>query len=95
MAYKKYTVKKGDTLSEIAQKFGTTVKAIQAANKSKITNVNLIGVGWVLNIPVSEPSESVPKPSKDYRAIGKQYETALNDVRNLASVKKLLSMTEG
>lgn len=95
MSYKKYTVVKGDTLSKIAQKHKTTVVAIQNANKAKIKNVNKISVGWVLNIPVSEPSESVAKPSKDYEAIGKQYETALRDVRNLASVKKLFSMTEG
>ena len=43
-----YTVKKGDTLSAIAQKYGTTVKAIAAENK--ISNVNMIRVGQKLKI---------------------------------------------
>ena len=45
-----YTVKKGDTLSAIAQKYGTTVKAIAAENK--IDNVNMIRVGQKLKITV-------------------------------------------
>jgi LysM repeat protein len=43
-----YTVKKGDTLSAIAQKYGTTVKAIAAENK--ISNVNMIKDGQKLKI---------------------------------------------
>ena len=45
-----YTVKKGDTLSAIAQKYGTTVKAIAAENK--ISDVNVIRVGQKLKITV-------------------------------------------
>ncbi|MGB7876754.1 MAG: GH25 family lysozyme [Anaerolineales bacterium] len=44
-----YTVKAGDTLSAIALKFGTTVKAI--ADLNHIPDPNLISVGQVLNIP--------------------------------------------
>lgn len=44
-----YTVQPGDTLSAIAQKFDTTVAAIQEANK--IENPDLISVGQVLVIP--------------------------------------------
>lgn len=43
-----YTVKRGDTLSQIAAKYGTTVKAIAAENSIK--NVNLIYVGQKLKI---------------------------------------------
>lgn len=43
-----YTVKRGDTLSAIAAKYGTTVKAIAAENGIK--NVNLIYVGQKLKI---------------------------------------------
>lgn len=101
MAYKSYTVKKGDCLSTIAAKFKTTVNEIKRANPDKIKNINVIQVGWVLKIPVTNtskpatPAAPVAKPSKDYAAIGKQYEIALGDVRNLPSVKKLLSMLEG
>lgn len=44
-----YTVRSGDTLGTIAAKFGTTVKAIAAANG--ITDTRLIHPGQVLAIP--------------------------------------------
>src|SRR5690606_28378198 len=44
-----YTVVRGDTLGRIAARFGTTVSAIASANG--ITNINLIFVGQVLQIP--------------------------------------------
>lgn len=46
--YETYTVKSGDTLSEIAQQFGTTVNKI--ASDNGIKNVNLITVGQKLKI---------------------------------------------
>ena len=88
MEYKSYTVAKNDTLSKIAREFGTTVSAIQKANASLIKDVNVISKGWVLKIPV-------PKPSKDYAAIGEQFELAIADIRNLPSVKKLSKMMGG
>lgn len=44
-----YTVQRGDTLFTIAQRFGTTVRAIQQANN--ISDPNRISVGQVLIIP--------------------------------------------
>lgn len=44
-----YTVRTGDTLFKIAQRFGTTVERIAQANN--ISNTNLISVGQVLTIP--------------------------------------------
>ncbi|MED2944249.1 LysM domain-containing protein [Bacillus swezeyi] len=38
-----YTVKKGDTLSGIAQKYGTTVKALQRLNNIKDPNKIYVG----------------------------------------------------
>lgn len=49
--YTTYKIQKGDTLSKIAKKFGTTVKAIQAANPDKIKNVNKIYAGDTIKIP--------------------------------------------
>lgn len=46
MAQVTYVVQKDDTLSKIAKKYGTTVKAIQALNPTLIKNVNHICVGW-------------------------------------------------
>ena len=57
-----YTVRPGDTLTKIAQQFGTTVQAIAQANN--IVNVNLIYVGQVLIIPGTTPlPTTVPNPS--------------------------------
>ena len=47
----KYTVKSGDTLTSIARKYDTTVKAIMRANPW-IDDPDYIQVGWVLKIPV-------------------------------------------
>lgn len=44
-----YVVQAGDTLAAIAQQFGTTVGALQAANG--ITDPNDLGIGQVLVIP--------------------------------------------
>lgn len=44
-----YVVVKGDTLTKIANQFGTTVQAI--ANANGIVNVNLINIGQRLTIP--------------------------------------------
>lgn len=57
-----YTVKKGDTLSAIAKKYGTTVEAILKANP-QIKNANLIKVGEVIRIPGKE--EETPDPGFD------------------------------
>lgn len=62
-----HTVKPGDMLGKIAQKFGSTVQAIAAANG--ISNPNLISPGQVLRIPagtatpitVTPPDTSGPK----------------------------------
>ncbi|MGN1083893.1 MAG: N-acetylmuramoyl-L-alanine amidase [Lachnospiraceae bacterium] len=46
---KTYTVKKGDTLTSIAKKYGVTVTALAKANN--IANINVIHTGSVLVIP--------------------------------------------
>ena len=61
MAQVKYTVKKGDTLSEIAAKYKTTVSALAKLNNIK--NVNLIYVGQVLIISGATSSTSKPSSS--------------------------------
>lgn len=63
-----HTVKVGDTLSELAQKYNTTVEEIAALNGIK--NVNRINVGQKLKIPSEKASnsakveESTPKELK-------------------------------
>ncbi|AKJ00559.1 putative chitinase [Archangium gephyra] len=58
-----YTVKSGDTLSGIAQRFGTTVGALAQTNG--ISNPNRINVGQKLTLPGgSGPSAPAPTPSQ-------------------------------
>lgn len=52
-----YTVKSGDTLSAIAKEKNTTVDAI--AKKNKISNVNLISVGQVLEIEDANTTQKI------------------------------------
>ena len=59
---KGYTVVKGDTLSSIAKKNGTTVKALTAANNLKVTSS--LRLGQKLIIPGKAPvSESASAPA--------------------------------
>lgn len=78
-----YRVRKGDTLSKIAEKYGTTVVNLAAINQ--IVNVNKISVGQILRLPSGSSG-------KDYSSIGKQLEVCLNDIEKLDSVQKLVSM---
>ena len=48
--YETYTIKSGDTLSQIAKRYGTTVEKIMAANPY-VTNANRIYAGKTLQIP--------------------------------------------
>lgn len=54
-----YTVKKGDTLSQIAAKYGTTYQAITAYNGIK--NPNAIRVGQKIKIPASTAPAALKK----------------------------------
>jgi len=55
--YVEYVVQSGDTLSEIAARYGTTVSALMNANP-QITDPDLIYVGQVLRIPQSTPDDT-------------------------------------
>lgn len=56
-----HTVKKGETLSQIAVRYGTTIQALVNANGIK--NANVISVGQKLKIPAK--STTSPKPKTD------------------------------
>ena len=47
--YIEYKIKKGDTLTAIAKKYGTTIQTLKKINNIK--NVNLIYAGDILKIP--------------------------------------------
>lgn len=54
-----YEVKSGDTLTSIAKRFGTSVKAIRSANNLKTDSIR---VGQKLNIPVKTAPAPVTDP---------------------------------
>lgn len=87
-----YTVKKGDTLSEIAQKYNTTVKALQSLNNIK--DPNKIYVGQKLKISGSAAKTLNKKQYYTIKAgdtlseISKRFNTSIkslqawNDIKN-------------
>ena len=52
--YFMYEVVAGDTLSGIAIRFGTNVNKLLRLNSDKITNPDVIKVGWQLRVPTSK-----------------------------------------
>ena len=58
---KKYTVQKGDTLTGIAKKFGTTVAALKSANNIKDTDK--LYIGKVLVVPGGTTVAQASKPA--------------------------------
>lgn len=90
---KTYTVRKGDTLWEIAQKYGTTVDKLVKLNNIK--NRNIISVGQVLIISEDKKEPAKTEKEKDYTAIGKQVEKAITAIENLSAVKKLEDLLNG
>lgn len=75
---KEYTVKEGDTLSELAEKWGTSVEEIMLLNKF-ITDPDMILTGWVLEIP---------------RAIDESGEAAEGAAKHLENFRKTLAGVE-
>lgn len=60
-----YTVQKGDNLSVIAQKYGVSLAALEAANP-QITNPNLIYPGQHVSIPTGTGISSAGTSSSSY-----------------------------
>lgn len=97
VTYKKHIVVRGETLSGIAKRYGTTASEIKKYNPI-IKDINLIQTGWTLTIPIvskgsettSKPSEPVSKPSEpDYEKIGKAFQKCMKDIEALDSFKEL------
>jgi N-acetylmuramoyl-L-alanine amidase len=82
-----YTVQPGDTLSEIAVRFGTSVNNLVALNN--IANPNLIRVGQVLKLTGTVPSEQyyTVVSGDNLTNIAKKYGTTVNALVNLNGIK--------
>lgn len=82
-----YSVKAGDTLSEIASKHNTTVEALASTNG--IENPNLIFIGQVLQIPVKD---NAPVDNNQlYNALV----TCLDAIQDLPEFKQLEALING
>lgn len=89
-----YTVLKGDTLSAIASRFGTTYQKIAADNG--IVNPNLIYPGQVLKIGSASSAAQTAqncsavyytvKPGDTLSAIAKQYGTTYQEIARLSGI---------
>ena len=71
-----YTVKSGDTLSAIAKEKNTTVDAI--AKKNKISNVNLISVGQVLEIDDANTTKKIEEQATTSKTDATQATTTVS-----------------
>ncbi|MEC1262553.1 GH25 family lysozyme [Bacillus swezeyi] len=86
-----YTVKKGDTLSGIAQKYKTTVKALQSLNNIK--DANKIYVGQKLKISSSASTASNKKQYYTIKSgdtlsgISKSFNTSIKTLQSWNSIK--------
>ena len=78
-----YTVKEGDTLSEIAEKYNTTAEKL--AEKNKIENIHLIFVDQVLVIDGPAAPAATPAPST-YKAPAAQNEAVSTPVAETTEV---------
>ena len=85
-----YTVRKGDSLSVIAQRFGTSVAAIRQANNLAS---NTIHIGQQLNLPGGLPSiEFVPSEHTIQRGetlseIAQRYSVSLSSLRQANNIR--------
>ncbi len=87
-----YVVKKGDTLSSVANKYQSTVSKIAAYNGIK--DVNRIFVGQVLKIPHESGSDIgreyyVVKKGDTLSSIAKKYQTTVHHLSSLNGIKNV------
>lgn len=65
-----YTVKKGDTISDIAKKFGVEVRSILALNGIDYENGNKLKIGQVLKIPPTKKISGVKNLTDVAKSMG-------------------------
>ena len=82
---KTYTVKSGDTLSEIANKFGTSVKKLQSINNIK--NVNLIRVGQKIKLSGSSSKTYTVKSGDTLSEIASKLGTSVKSLQSKNDIK--------
>ena len=83
-----YTVKKGDSLWLIANKYGTTVDELKSANKLKS---NTLSIGQTLIIPEKKENTNkisyVVKKGDSLRLIANKYDTTVEKIKSTNNLK--------
>ena len=83
-----YTVKSGDTLSNIAKKYNTSTQIL--AEYNNISNPNKIYVGQIIKIPTVNNTSSeyyTVKSGDTLSSIAKKYNTTVTKLVNLNNIK--------
>ena len=86
--YRRYTVRRGDSLGKIALRYGTTVRALRVANRLRGTQINR---GAVLRIPLSGKGGTTPYRVQWGDTLGKIAKRYNTTVTTLVRVNKLRS----
>ena len=85
-----YTVKRGDTLSHIAKRFGTTVNELARLNNIK--NPNLIYIGQKIKIKGSASSKNTSNSNTQYYTVKKGDTLSHIAVRYKTTVSNLVKL---
>ncbi|GGK94021.1 LysM peptidoglycan-binding domain-containing protein [Deinococcus radiotolerans] len=87
-----YTVKKGDTLSAIAARYGVTVSALQAGNSLKGT---ALAVGQRLKIPARGRAPATPpRPTTEVRVVYRYVWVGVKDTPQTLAARYRLSVDD-
>lgn len=79
-----YTVKKGDTLTKIARKFGSDLQTIII--KNNLGKAGILKLGTTLTILVSRQRVYIIKPKETLWRIAKRYGTTLEVLKDLNGI---------
>ena len=77
--YDYYTIKQGDTLYSIAQKYNTTVDNIKSLNN--LTS-NTLSIGTLIKIPSTLTTTHVVKKGDTLWSIAKEYDISVNELKS-------------
>ena len=94
--YINYTIKKGDTLSEIAKRYNTNVKELASINNIK--DVNLIYAGNTLKIPKNKQENYITykiKKGDTLTKIAKKYNTTVKKLAEFNNIKDVNKIYAG
>lgn len=80
-----YTIKSGDTLSQLAKRLNTTVAALKAANEKEITNIHRIYAGQKINLPNIESKTDVDRVFEKARG---SFSALTDDEGGFGTIKK-------